>query len=135
MKRDSTRDGSTCKGLVPIATAEQSSHMTEPHDCEYRHDCPTLDELLPRFYAAPTLSFGHDHYRVLTSLLYYGFDSIIGRLDMVGLDDSVMSALREARDEIDSELACEDPVHHEIFEQFMKDGMKFLPALRAAHRV
>ena len=71
----------------------------------------------------------------MTTLLYWGFDSIIERLEMVGLDDSVMAALRQARDEIDSELACEDPVHHEIFEQFMNDGMKFLPALQAAHRV
>ena len=109
--------------------------MTERHICEYTHDCPTLDERLPRFYQAPTLSFGVDHYLILTTLLYYGFDEVIERLDKVGLDDTVMSALREARDEIDSELSCTDPVHNEIFEQFLKDGMKFLPALRAAHRV
>ena len=109
--------------------------MTEPHICQYTHDCPTLDELLPDFYAAPTLSFGVETYRSRATLLYYGFDAIIERLDMVGLDDSVMEALRTARDEIDSELACVVPAHNEIFEQFMKDGMKFLPALRAAHRV
>ncbi len=60
---------------------------------------------------------------------------MIVTLDMLGLDHHVMLALKEARDTIDSELMCEDAVHHEIFEQFLRDGMKFLSPLQAAHQV
>jgi hypothetical protein len=109
--------------------------MTEPHICEYTHDCSTLYDLLPRFYSAPSLTLGSETYRVLCFLMIAAFDEVIERIDMIGLDESVVTALREARDKIDSELICENPVHNEIFVQFVNDGMKFLPALQAAHRV
>jgi hypothetical protein len=109
--------------------------MTEPHICQYTHDCPTLDEFLPRFYEAPTLTFGSEHYGILCTLLILNFEYVIERLDMLGLDDSVMAALNNACDVIASELMCENVVHKEIFEQFLRDVMKFLPALQAAHRV
>jgi hypothetical protein len=109
--------------------------MTEPHICQYTHDCPTLDELMPRFNEAPTLTFGSEHFGILSTLLILSFEDVIERLDMLGLDDNVMAALNNARDLIASELRCEDVAHNEIFRQFLEDGMKFLPALQAAHRV
>jgi hypothetical protein len=109
--------------------------MTEPHISEYHHDCPTLYELLPRFYEAPTLTSGIENYRVLSSLLIHDYKQVVECLELLGLDESVMTALREAEYAIGEELACEEPSHHEIFEQFLNDGMKFLPALRAAHLV
>lgn len=46
-----------------------------------------------------------------------------------------MAALHNAREVIESEIMCTNDEHSEIFQQFLKDGMKFLPALQAAHRV
>lgn len=109
--------------------------MTEPHICEYTHDCPTLDELLPRFYEAPTLTLGYHHHDVLSIILVSSFEQVIERLDMLGLDESVMTALHNAREVIESEIMCQSAEHSEIFQQFLKDGMKFIPALQAAHRV
>lgn len=99
------------------------------------HRCPSLDQLLPNLYVAPSMAHGVENYRIYSYLLLAGIDSVIVTLDMLGLEDHVMLALKEARDTIDSELMCEDLVHHEIFTQFLRDGMKFLPALQAAHRV
>ena len=99
------------------------------------HQCPTLEERLPRFDRAPAMSYGIDNYRVISYLLLADIDAMIANLEMLGLSDGAMLEMKEARDFIDSELMCENPVHHEIFEQFLKDGMKFVPALQAAHRV
>ena len=99
------------------------------------HQCPTLEERLPRFDQAPSMSFGIDNYRVISYLLLADIDAMIANLEMVGLSEGAILEMKEARDNIDSEFMCENPVHHEIFEQFLKDGMKFVPALQAAHRV
>ena len=74
-------------------------------------------------------------YQINSILLVGAFDNVIERLDMLGLDESVMDALRDARNTIDTEIFCENFAHNEIFVQFVEDGMKFLPALQAAHRV
>lgn len=78
---------------------------------------------------------GVDNYRVAIYLMLSDFDVVLSRLEMLGLDENVMLSMWEARETLNSELMCEDLIHHEIFEQFLKDGMKYLPALRAAHRV
>lgn len=99
------------------------------------HQYPTLEERLPRFDRAPTMSYGLENYRIVSYLLLVDLDAMIANLEMVGLSDGAILEMKEARDIIDSELMCENPVRHEIFEQFLDDGMKFVPALQVAHRV
>lgn len=113
----------------------EDKRMVERHNCEYTHDCPTLEERLPRFREAPSLDFGVFSFQVSGVLLLDGFEKVIENLDLIGLDDSVMEALRKAHETIESEIYCENVAHNEIFTQFLKDGMKFIPALQAAHRV
>lgn len=81
------------------------------------------------------MSYGLENYRIVSYLLLVDLDAMIANLEMVGLSDGAILEMKEARDIIDSELMCENPVHHEIIEQFLQDGMKFVPALQAAHRV
>lgn len=77
----------------------------ERHICEYTYDCQLSKNDFQGF-ETPSPESGVSAFKAVGILLLAGFEQVIENLDLIGLDESAMEALRLAHETIESETFC-----------------------------